>query len=436
MMHVTGTPRQNQMRHKAIILGVCLMLMTPQTIYADSNDYQTEVVNHIRMGDISISLENFGEDELGNLIPYQNPSSILPGQKLNKIIQITNHANPAWVRVKLECTSKDGSEDLSDQLVTLTDEENWKKAGGYYYYTKPMERSEMVTFTDTVRIPPEWDNSYAGRIFSIMITADAVQKDNFTPDFTQDDPWFGTIIETCVHSDYTASTQEQTAFSVAFEGGAEGLVKIGEDFFSNFGELMPGDTVSDEVTILNKYNRPVQIFFRTETIVKDELFEKLTLEIKNEDTVLYAGTLQGAITEATQLALLNSGESTRLNYTLHVPPELNNQYAKSETKTKWIFSAEIVIANNPGGDSGDPNDSPSDSGDSNDSPGVWENIIQIPPLQEIIQEIVETGEAFLNLLPDTGDRSKTWIAVIFMFVSGIGVVIMIRILRKEKKREK
>lgn len=414
------------------------MLLTPQPIYADSTDYQTEVVNHVSIGDISISLEEFGEDEAGNLVPYQNPSPVLPGQQIRKIVQITNQAKPAWIRVKLEYTSEDGLDGLSDELVTLTDEENWVWADGYYYYTSPMEQSEMVTFMEAVRIPPEWDNSYARRSFSIIVTADAVQKENFTPDFTSDNPWFGTVIETCVHSNYEASAQSQTTFSVAFEGGAEGLVKTGEDFFSNFGELMPGDTVSDEVTIQNKYRRPIRIYFRTETVADDELLKKLTLEIKNGETVLYAGPLDGAVTKATQIARLSQGESARLTYTLHVPAELNNPYALAKTKTKWIFSAEIISS---GGDSGgDPGGSPdTPSGPQtpqNPGPGVEENITEVPPFPEFIQELAQKGGTVLGILPKTGDQSSTWPAVFLVLASGIGMVVLLRIRRREKKREK
>jgi len=186
------------MRHKIFLLAVMLSLLAAGTSYA-ATSYETEVINNVGIGDISIGLEEFELDE-------------------------------------------SGIEGLSDYMVTL-DSNQWVKVGDYYYYIVPVDKDVSIDFVKEVRIPTEWDESYADKSFSIVVTADAVQADNFTPDFKSDDPWFGTVIETCVHTSYTSVQAEDEAFSVVFEGGAEGLVRTGDDFFANWGELMPGDTV-------------------------------------------------------------------------------------------------------------------------------------------------------------------------------------------------
>lgn len=423
------------MRRKIFLLAALLSLLVSGMASA-ATSYETEVINNVGIGDISISLKEFELDEDGNEIPYENDKVVLPGQKVDKIVRITNEANTAWIRAKLEYTSDDGIRGLSDQMVTL-DSDEWIKAGDYFYYPVPVEKDSSIDFVKEVRIPTEWDESYADKSFSIIVTADAVQTDNFTPDFTSEDPWFGTVIETCVHTVYSPVQAGKTAFSVAFEGGAEGLVRTGDDFFSNWGELMPGDTVSDTVQIKNSYSRPVTIYFWTETIADDMLLKALQLEIKNGDNVIYSGTMDGAITDKVTLAYLKSGEETRLTYTLSVPAELNNQYALSSTKTKWIFSAQLKSSSG-GGSGGSASGGYSDSGDNSGGPGVTDNQTDnsqndLPgPVEDVIKQITDV----IRIIPKMGDTNVGLYAFIVMVLSGAGAMVLWKKGKRKGKEER
>lgn len=422
------------MRKRIFLLASFLSLLAAGTSSAAAS-YETEVINNVGFGDVSIGLEEFELDEDGNEIPYENDKLVIPGQKVDKIVRITNQANTAWIRAKLEYTSDDGIKGLSDHMVTLADLDGWIKAGDYYYYTGPVEKDASIEFTKEVRIPAEWDGSYADKSFSIVITADAVQTANFTPDFTSQDPWFGTVIETCVHTSYDPAQAGNEAFSVVFEGGADGLVKTGEDFFSNWGELMPGDTMSDKVQVKNTYSRPVTIYFRTETVADDMLLKALQLEIKNGDTVIYSGTMDGAITDKVTLAYLRYGEDAELTYTLHVPAELNNAYALSATKTKWVFSAQLKSSGGGGGGGGSSSGSGGGSNDNSGRPGVSQNQgntgdqdIQPPQDQDIFNKIIDV----IRKLPDTGDDNMGLYAFLVMVASGTGVIVLWRWKKKEE----
>lgn len=320
--------------------------MTPCMAYA--GEYTTEVTNNVTLGDVSISLSEYELDEDGKEVPYQNDKQVLPGQTVDKIVRITNNANASWIRVKVEYTSEEGLDSLTDDELTLADGD-WEKIGDYYYYKKPVAKDESVDFLKRVQIPASWDSTYAEKGFSMILTADAVQEANFTPDWNASDPWFGTVIETCVHTSYDPKLAGNQAFSVVFENGADGLVKTGEDFFSNWASLMPGDTVSGQVTLKNSYRRTVAMYFKTESIADDALLKVLHLEIKNGDTVIYSGTMDGAVTERVKLASLAMNEEAILTYTVSVPKELNNSYALSKTQTKWIFSAYMSSSSGGGG---------------------------------------------------------------------------------------
>lgn len=423
-------------KHRYVIVpAVCCMLaLAPLPAYAVT--YQTEVTNGVSIGDISISLNEYEYDKDGNEIPYQDHKVILPGQTVDKLVRITNNAKPAWIRAKLEYISADGLTGLSDDMCTL-DSSDWIRCGDYYYYTKPVQSKESINFLKKVKMPTDWDSSTADSEFSLIVTADAVQEANFEPDFSGDDPWFGTPIETCVHTSYTEKMSANQKFAVQFENGADGLVKIGDDFFSNWENLMPGDIVSDTVTLRNNYNRTVYIYFRTETIQDDDLLKKLHLEIKNGEETIYSGTMDGGIKDNILLASLPyQGEST-LTYTVSVPKELGNAFAMTNTQTKWIFSAEMKRSSGGGGGGGSHSSSgshkPDTTGPSNDpstttpDQTIDSNPQPDPNNPEPISAIVS------KIIPKLGDSS--FVQNVFI-ISAIALIIVALPGKRDDKKDR
>lgn len=333
-----------------LILPMLLLAMATVQFPAMAATYTTEVTNNISMGDINIGIKEYEHDENGNEVAYRDGKMVVPGQKVDKIIRITNNANQAWIRAKLEYTDWQNFAGLSDNDVELASDK-WVKVGDYYYYTEPVSRDASVDLIKSVSIPTDWTEVRSGGTFQIITTVDAVQTANFTPNFEAEDPWFGTVIEECVHTSHGVMTETgNETFGVIFENGSEGLVKVGDDFFSNWPSLMPGDAVTDTVRIGNNYSRPITIFFRTETIADDNLIGKVHLTIKNGEEVLYDGAMNGAITKEISLGYVKKGETKNLTYTVSIPAELTNEFALTKTKTKWIF--RCFYGNSSGGSSG------------------------------------------------------------------------------------
>ena len=325
-----------------ILAAIAAFTQTMIPAFAAKQYYRTEVENNISLGDINIKLEEFERNERGELVPYVNNKLVVPGETVSKVATVTNLANDCWIRIHVDFEYEDGMQGLDDSMLILANDE-WLYRGGYYYWTKPVLHGDTVNFLEAVHVPESWNEWYANKQFQIVISADAVQERNFTPLFDTDDPWFGTVIELCVHDEHLEDMQVGDApFEVVFRGGAEGLVRIGDDFFSNWAEMMPGDTWEDQVLIDNKYERPVKIYFHSETIADEDdiLVDKLILTIKNDDKVIYNGPLEG-VADKTLLGEYKKGDSTDFTYSLYVPWELNNKYALTKTKTKWIFECEL-----------------------------------------------------------------------------------------------
>lgn len=402
-----------------------------------ATSYETDVTNHVSIGDINIRLSEYELDDDGNETAYQNNRLVLPGERVDKIVRTTNLANTAWIRMKLEYTSDDGIKDLSDDMVVLASDE-WIQAGDCWYWPEPVEKGESVDFIRQVTIPPEWDETYAGKEFAIVVTAEAVQTANFTPDFEALDPWFGTVIETCTHTIYKEPEAEaEKAFSVVFENGAEGLVHTGDDFFSNWNELMPGDVVSDTVQLKNSYHRPVTLYFRSETMSDNALAKALRLKIAAGDKTIYDGTLDGAVTEKVELARLAFRQEAELVYTLTVPTELNNRYAMTSTKTKWTFSVNLKSGSGGGGGgtSGGHSGTP---GDPSGGPGVTQEAEQPKPdgegntIQDTVQKVVDkTKDWIKGHVPKLGDSGMEYILAGISVISLAGIIL----LASKRKRE-
>ena len=246
-------PNRKLVTKMAAFLSAVIVGMGTVPVYARS---EVSVINHVGIGNVNIELTKSSLNDQGEKVSFDDEQVVVPGQTVDEIVEVSNLANDAWIRMKV--TFEDSTIDqLDDSLLGISD--NWIKRGEYYYYTKPVERGDTTEFMKDVKIPSTWDESLSDKKMELHFTADAVQVKNFTPDFDSDDPWFGTLIEKSVTDEYVIPNTKNDLFSVSYEGGAEGLVKVGDDFFSNWGDLMPGDVVSDTVTVANKYAKSVSL---------------------------------------------------------------------------------------------------------------------------------------------------------------------------------
>ncbi len=163
---------------------------------------QGTVNNTITTGDVKITLtepkfKDSGSQD-GNVIYMHD---ITPGQSIVKDPTITNTgSHDAYIRCKLDITglnfddNADNEATRRNQLLKGIDisESNWVLASdGYYYYQSKLATNKDVKFFENVKIPEEWDNAFASKSFSINVTAEAIQADNFTPHTTNEkiDSW-------------------------------------------------------------------------------------------------------------------------------------------------------------------------------------------------------------------------------------------------------
>ena len=225
--------------------------------------------------------------------------------------------------------------------------EQWIYKDGYYYYPDILQSGDSIDFFQSVHIPSDFENEYAGKELSVSIQVDAIQAQNFTPDYTSKTPWGNQVIEICAHNQHDPTLKHPyESLYVEYEGNSHKLITASDDFFSNLSNMMPGDTLSDEVLLRNTTGSDAEFFFHTQ--VPDhlsseaiELLEKISLEIFLENELLYRGNLKSPVLEdRISLGIYKSGETKNFRFVLSIPESLTNTYALRETSIKWIFSVE------------------------------------------------------------------------------------------------
>ena len=357
-------------------------------------DTETRYYSDAGTGDINIKIDVYRLDGDGNeqwvggndYNENEEDASVdfgkvMPGQTVSYITKITNVAESAWIRIDPEYLSETNIEWLTDDNLTIADKGTngnkgvWEKHGEYYYYTEPVATRDVVTFTTAVHIPSDLtDDTIPTKGFHIYLNADAVQTEHFTPIEADDDgkaagykfsddPWFGTLIQECYHYHmtdehytdgiYTGGGTGDNTFSVRFDEGATGFVKVPQDFFSGWARLMPGDSANGEVSVGNNYGLPVIIYFHVEAIDENhklydsKLLDALQIEIKSvgkdgEETTIYTGPLSGT-TEPVSLGQYEPNvDVTTLKYTVSFDTKYDNEYTLRDTETIWVFSTQIL----------------------------------------------------------------------------------------------
>lgn len=370
---------------RKIAIAAGILVTAVSTISGSYAYYQDSVTvtNHISTGDVNIGIQEYEKDGDTEKV-YAGPKEgiVLPSQTISKIPRITNYAETCYIRVKTtysgeasdsvsnvdtekpeedsktdadpnetpEATEETAQEttENAETEVTPAPEEPEKPEITPEPTETPSVDQDKETFQN-VTIPAAWTSKAQDRVLGLTVTAEAVQAANFTPDFNSESPWGDTEIEQCVHetdNSITEVTKQYTAMSVTYEGAARKLVAAPEDFFRNLQTAMPGDTISDSFQLSNTTATSAEFFFHTETpgnLTDEELdlLKQFKLTITQNGKTLYNGDLQAAsLNQEISLGTLETGKNSRVQFTLQLPAELKNAYAKRESMVNWIFRVQ------------------------------------------------------------------------------------------------
>lgn len=152
---------------------------------------KADAENVITMGHVDIEISEPKFDLATN--KTKKITNIVPGDTIAKdpTITVKEGSEDAYIRAKLVFDAVEGSVALTSQQKTdilnnlnIDDTKWYLAADGYYYYKDAVTAGASVEMFDTLVIPSKWGNEAANLSFVLEVSAEAIQKDNFTP--TQD----------------------------------------------------------------------------------------------------------------------------------------------------------------------------------------------------------------------------------------------------------
>lgn len=247
-----------------------------------------------------------------------------------------------------------------------------------------------------------------------------------------------------------ATTAFAAGASVTFKNGKLVVFQPGSDYtqtdlFGNFKNIMPGDTLTEEITVENQSGDSdyIKVYLRavphdetgnpisekvlaelrsderrgekTELAYMYDFLAQLQLTVKNGAEVIYQASPDetDGLTNNVYLGSLRKGQSLKLDVELKVPIEMGNDYANRIGEVDWVFAAEAFNDVTPPPEGPDkppyyPPEEPSDNPSLFTVRKVWVDDGKSRP-KNITVQLLRDGEVYSEVkLRKTNNWVHTW----------------------------
>ena len=298
---------------------VLLLIIAAVTAYAASDG---SVKNIVRTQGVDIRVSAEVDDSL-----------VSPGKDVEYKPVIENKGADSWVRFKLTADS----ELPLDNFYGLSSD--WVERGGYWYLTKPVLSKESVPTVSGFTMPGTLTDQSIGEI-EVGGTYDAIQSENFTPDFDSENPWGNVNI---VESDFDGSNYVRTVATIkpitVDIGSSDDVIITSGDILSY--DLIPGDMKSNTLVIENTSSVDKKVNFKSISDRENILLQNIYIGIGDSEKEIYDGALSEANFDK-EIATIPAGDTATINYEISIPTEVGNALQGEKGEFKWHFTSEEI----------------------------------------------------------------------------------------------
>ncbi len=319
-------------KKRLFLIGIIFfLLMFISGIYS-LNDELNHTENGLSTSAVDIELVEFNH----NFEPFtEDGKHVMPGDEILLIPRVNNLGIECYIRVKLTYTI-DGNL-LNEQDYITGNYASWNKVDDYYYYDSVLGREEYLDIFNKLTIPNISSIDYQGKNIVLHIVVDAIQAKNF------DGNWDRIEIKKSIDRTYDINYGGES--SVIYEDDIYDHIKLSDNYFGNLGNMLPGDSISEEIRLLNNSRNDNKYYLAIDydQLSDDELklLQKIKLVVVNsKGNILIDSNL--ADKNKHVLGFYQGGKGDTLTVTLTLPIDSDNDYSKLFTKIVWKFSYDTI----------------------------------------------------------------------------------------------
>lgn len=372
-------------KKRLVLLGIAFfVMMSISGIYSLTTELK-DVETSISTSAVEIDLKEY--DNSNNEF-NQNGKVVMPGETISLVPRVHNLGMECYLRTKITYTINNNKYNEFNYIDG--NYKSWNKKGDYYYYNPIFTKNSDIDIFNQVTIPTTVPDAYQGKNVVLKIIVEAIQAKHFDGD------WSKSTIKESINKSY--DLDDRGSSTIIYDNDVDKHITLDDGFFDNLGNLLPGDSKNEQVTVLNrsKTKNDYYLTFKYNNLTKEEkkLLNNINIIIKNKNKVLIQNNILNFGNKS--FISLNPNEKENFTFIISLPKQLDNAYSKILTKITWKFSYEQIKK------------------DKEKKDKKKNNIIIINP--------------------NTGDF-KFSLSMIMFIVSAIGMFIIIILLKKENKEK-
>ena len=294
---------------------------------------------------VDLEIGTYILDDESNEIEYADDKEVLPGEEVQFIPKVFNKGTACYLRIKIDYINDTiNFEDYVSNFST-----KFTQYGDYYYYDGTFNAQDIIELFDKIKIPDNAETLAVNRVLKIEIIAEAMQTNNFTPDYTLEDPWKGIEPTENERNTYSIDVDDDSQLIIRYQDRTEEDIGVPNNFLERTRKLLPGDSFVEDIQINNKNKKNAKYYMKIDVDENDEetrkLLSQIDLIIRSGDEIIYQGKFFNE--EKILLAMLNVGGSKNIQFEVSAPIELSNEYTNILPQFSITFLAEYEVEKSP-----------------------------------------------------------------------------------------